>query len=92
MELFARKCHCCGKGMNEGHIWDDIHTFCGTDCLLEWLYMEEICYHTEWYVESDTDGEVYDEKGTAWELKKCPEETESIKEKIHRRAQELEEK
>jgi hypothetical protein len=52
--------------------------------------MEEICFYTEWDVESDSDGEVYDEKGNEWELKKCPEGTESIKEKIHRRAKDLE--
>ena len=68
MELFPRKCKTCGCGMSEGHIWDDIYTFCTTDCLTEWLYTEEICYYTEWDVESDADGEVYDAKGAKWSL------------------------
>ncbi len=67
MELFARKCHSCGKGMNEGHLWDSTHTFCNSYCLNEWLYLEEICYYTEWEVDSE-DGEVYDEKGKEYTL------------------------
>lgn len=70
MRLFPRKCHTCGCGMEEGHIWDDTHTFCNTDCLTEWLYTEEICYYTTWDVESDSDGQVYDEKGNEWTLVK----------------------
>jgi len=69
MELFARKCHNCDCGMNTGHLWESTYTFCNADCLIEWLFLEETCFYTEWDVENDSDGEVYDEKGKTWILK-----------------------
>ena len=73
MTFYPRKCDNCGCGMDTGYLWDSTETFCTTDCLLEWLYHEEVCFSTEWDVENDSDGEVYDEKGNEWVIKKCSE-------------------
>ena len=73
MTFYPRKCDNCGCGMDTGYLWDSTETFCTTDCLLESLYHDEVCFYTEWDVENDSDGEVYDEKGNEWVIKKCSE-------------------
>lgn len=62
VELFARKCDCCGAGMNEGYLIDNgSEYYCSDECLYanyskeEWEEMyddgEGNSYYTEW--ESD---------------------------------------
>lgn len=71
MTFYPRKCDNCGCGMDTGYIWtDSAETFCGTDCLIEWLYQDDTCFYTEWDMESDSDGEVYDERGNKWKIEK----------------------
>jgi len=65
MKVYPRKCTNCGKGMEEGHLWDDCETFCTTDCLTEWLYNNGVCIYTTWEID---DEEVFDEKGNEWTL------------------------
>jgi len=68
---YARKCTCCGKGMNEGYIADDEY-FCSDSCLHTefapniWKSVAEedsdSHYWTEWETEEDFDYVLFDNK------------------------------
>ena len=70
MKLYPRKCENCGKGMREGYVLHDAGNYCGTDCLLETLYNNDVCYFTDWE-DSDVmdEGLMYDSKGSEWNIK-----------------------
>jgi hypothetical protein len=68
---YARKCTCCGKGMNEGY-FANYEYFCTDECLhteyppYTWLKFteedEDNHYWTEWETEEDFDYVLFDNK------------------------------
>jgi hypothetical protein len=72
-ELFARKCDCCGNGMNEGYVIDGgLEYYCSDTCLHkrytkeDWQMMygdgEGDSYYTEWEDPDDMHYESVDGK------------------------------
>lgn len=81
MEKFARKCDCCGKGMNKGYL-DVGEYYCSDECLIggnekqgrgysmeDWAVDHaenpDECYWTEW--EELDDDYYYDEQGNEYQ-------------------------
>jgi len=70
-DKYARACDHCGKGMNEGYVWDEGGGYaCSDECLFvdgytkeqfDEDYKEDAIYYTEWD-ELDEDG-FYTEEG-----------------------------
>ena len=72
MELHARKCENCGKGMSVGYVLHDETTLCSTDCLTEHLYIKELAYYTEW--EDEDEDVMYNDDGKAFNVSEVKEE------------------